>query len=131
MVPGLLIELDTLPLTPNGKTDRKALLQMDPSAAAQPEYEAPVNPLEAQLAAIWSELLEVERIGRHDNFFQLGGHSLLAMRLVAAIKTELDIEISIVTIFESRTITELSVYLESLLFQKEHLIESNVESYEL
>src|SRR6267142_223193 len=68
MVPSLLVELDTLPLTPNGKTDRKALLQIDLTGTAQGEYEAPRDPLEQQLATIWSELLHVERVGRQDNF---------------------------------------------------------------
>jgi acyl carrier protein len=132
MVPGLLVELDSIPLSPgNGKADRRALLEMDLAAAAHSEYEAPEGPLETQLAAIWSDLLGAERVGRQDNFFQLGGDSLLAMRLIALIKRELDIEISIMAIFESKTMNELAVYLESLLFRKEHLNENNQVGYEL
>jgi len=115
MVPSLLIELDTLPLTPNGKTDRRALLQLDLSTAAQPPYTPPASPLEAQLAAIWSNLLSVERVGRHDNFFQLGGHSLLAMRLVAAIKKELSIGLSVSELIKNPTIIESANYIKENL----------------
>ncbi|MEZ2339472.1 condensation domain-containing protein, partial [Mucilaginibacter sp. RCC_168] len=113
MVPGLLLELDSLPLTPNGKTDRKALLDIDISGAAQSQYEAPRNPIEVQLAAIWSDLLAVERIGIHDNFFELGGHSLLAMRLVSYARREMALELSIGTIFNNPTIALLAAYIST------------------
>ena len=111
MVPGLLVELDALPLTHNGKTDRKALLSMDLSGAAQHGYEAPRNELEEKLAAIWSDLLGVEQVGIHDNFFELGGHSLLAMRLVSSIRREMAVEVGIGTIFNNATIALLSAYI--------------------
>ena len=86
MVPGLLVELDALPLTHNGKTDRKALLSMDLSGAAQHGYEAPRNELEEKLAAIWSDLLGVEQVGIHDNFFELGGDSIITIQVVSRLR---------------------------------------------
>ncbi|WP_085679522.1 MULTISPECIES: non-ribosomal peptide synthetase [unclassified Pseudomonas] len=80
MVPALFMHLETLPLSPNGKLDRKALPA--PEAAEERPYEAPVGETETLLAALWRELLGVERVGRHDNFFELGGHSLAAIRLI-------------------------------------------------
>ncbi|WP_052688228.1 phosphopantetheine-binding protein [Xanthomonas sp. MUS 060] len=78
MVPAAYMQLDRLPLTPNGKLDRKALPAPDGSAYAAPAYEVPQGAIEHTIAAIWRELLDLESIGRHDNFFALGGHSLLA-----------------------------------------------------
>ncbi|HLJ89057.1 MAG TPA: phosphopantetheine-binding protein, partial [Candidatus Angelobacter sp.] len=81
MVPGAYVYLEKLPLTPNGKVDRKALPEPEGEAYAQQVYEAPEGEIERILAGIWAELLKVERVGRHDNFFALGGHSLLAIHL--------------------------------------------------
>ena len=72
-----------LPLTPNGKLDRKALPAPEGDAYAVRGYEAPVGEIETAVAEIWAEVLKVEHVGRHDNFFDLGGHSLLAVRVVS------------------------------------------------
>ncbi|WP_448511791.1 amino acid adenylation domain-containing protein [Photorhabdus laumondii] len=82
MVPSAFVRLDAFPLTPNGKLDHRALPVPDQNAFARQIYEAPQGETEIALAAVWRELLGVERIGRHDNFFTLGGHSLLAMRMI-------------------------------------------------
>ncbi|WP_455710256.1 non-ribosomal peptide synthase/polyketide synthase [Photorhabdus luminescens] len=82
MVPSAFVRLDAFPLTPNGKLDRRALPAPDNEAFARQIYEAPQGETEIALAAIWCELLGVEQISRHDNFFSLGGHSLLAMRMI-------------------------------------------------
>ncbi|MFG6449808.1 thioesterase domain-containing protein, partial [Roseateles sp. BYS180W] len=81
MVPALIVRLDGLPLNANGKVDRKALPQPQ---GIERVYEAPQGEVEEQLAAIWAEVLGIERVGRHDNFFEIGGHSLAALRIVAA-----------------------------------------------
>ncbi|WP_122879840.1 non-ribosomal peptide synthetase, partial [Burkholderia pseudomallei] len=83
MVPSAYVRLDAWPLTPNGKLDRRALPAPADDAYARAEYEAPQGAKEEALAAIWRELLHVERVSRHDNFFELGGHSLLAVQLVS------------------------------------------------
>ncbi|TDB44205.1 thioesterase domain-containing protein, partial [Photorhabdus luminescens] len=82
MVPSAFVRLDAFPLTPNGKLDRRALPAPDNKAFAHQVFEAPQGEMETALAAIWCELLGLEQISRHDNFFALGGHSLLAMRMI-------------------------------------------------
>ncbi|MDR0212194.1 MAG: amino acid adenylation domain-containing protein, partial [Pseudomonas putida] len=86
MLPQALIRLDQLPLTRHGKLDRRALPEPDPADLLAHRYEAPQNHSEATMAAIWAEVLGVERVGRHDNFFELGGHSLLAVTLVERLR---------------------------------------------
>ncbi|CDF96574.1 MULTISPECIES: non-ribosomal peptide synthetase [unclassified Pseudomonas] len=88
MVPVAYVHLDELPLTPNGKLDRKALPAPDSSAFSLRLYEAPLGDTEMKLAALWAELLKVERVGRHDHFFELGGHSLLAVALIERMRKE-------------------------------------------
>ncbi|WP_348705598.1 amino acid adenylation domain-containing protein [Tenacibaculum sp. 190524A02b] len=109
MIPSLWIPLESLPLTSNGKLDKKALPEVDITGLSSAEYVAPRNEEEEQLAAIWQELLGVEKVGVHDDFFELGGHSLLATRLVSKIRTELNIEIAIRDIFQYPTIANLSL----------------------
>ncbi|MBN0926932.1 hypothetical protein JTL68_37205, partial [Pseudomonas aeruginosa] len=76
MVPAHLLFLERLPLSPNGKVDRKALPAPDASLL-QEAYVAPRSELECQVAAIWQEVLKLQRVGLDDHFFELGGHSLL------------------------------------------------------
>ncbi len=86
MVPTAFVRLDTFPLTPNGKLDRRALPVPGEEAFARQVYEAPQGETETLLAAIWSELLGIEQISRHDSFFALGGHSLLAVRMIERLR---------------------------------------------
>src|SRR5207244_8624647 len=80
MIPAAWTGLPSLPLTANGKVDRRALARLtpDPGTGAVPEFVAPRTPEEAAIAAIWCEVLAVERVGISDDFFLLGGHSLSA-----------------------------------------------------
>ncbi|MEO7532772.1 MAG: amino acid adenylation domain-containing protein, partial [Ferruginibacter sp.] len=112
MVPALWVELESLPLSPNGKIDRKALPNPDLNLASGRGYVAPRNEMEQKLANIWQELLGVEKVGVHDNFFHLGGHSLLAMKMVAHMKKTLLISIPIQVLFQFTTINDLSNYLD-------------------
>jgi arthrofactin-type cyclic lipopeptide synthetase A len=82
LLPTAYVRLATLPLTANGKLDRQALPAPGPEALIRREYEAPQGDVEIALAQIWAEVLQVERVGRHDHFFELGGHSLLAVGLI-------------------------------------------------
>jgi acyl carrier protein len=109
MVPAVIASLDALPLTPNGKMDRKALPSPEgaPSASAR-EYVAPRNRVEEQLAAMWAELLHVERVGIHDDFFELGGHSLLATQVVSRVRASLGVELSLGELFTATTVAALA-----------------------
>ncbi|MBD2816427.1 amino acid adenylation domain-containing protein, partial [Xenorhabdus sp. Flor] len=103
MVPAAFVRLESLPLTPNGKLDRRALPAPDEKAFARQIYEAPQGEMEIALAAIWQELLKVEQVGRHDNFFALGGHSLLAVRMMSRI-VNLGVELPLTILFKSPTL---------------------------
>jgi amino acid adenylation domain-containing protein len=108
MIPAAFVSLDALPLTPNGKLDRRTLPEPDETSVATPRYEAPVGKAETAIARIWQELLGVQRVGRHDNFFDLGGHSLLVLKLVAAIKSEFGRPIAMARVFRSPTPAQLA-----------------------
>ncbi|WP_186020187.1 non-ribosomal peptide synthetase [Burkholderia gladioli] len=108
MVPAAFVVLDALPLTRNGKVDRRALPEPDDEAFVQAQYEAPQGETEQTIAVLWAELLGVERVGRHDNFFALGGHSLLATRMLARLRESFGHDVSIRTLFEAPTVSQLA-----------------------
>ncbi|AIO98876.1 D-alanine--poly(phosphoribitol) ligase, subunit 1 [Burkholderia pseudomallei 576] len=113
MVPSAYVRLDAWPLTPNGKLDRRALPAPADGAYARAEYEAPQGAKEEALAAIWRELLHVERVSRHDNFFELGGHSLLAVQLVSRLRQALSVEVALGTVFDAPVLSALAERLEA------------------
>ncbi|WP_266103416.1 non-ribosomal peptide synthetase, partial [Xanthomonas campestris] len=108
MVPSAFVMLEAWPLTLNGKLDRKALPEPDGGAYAVQAYEPPQGEIEQAIAAIWSDLLGVETIGRHDNFFALGGHSLLAVRVIAHLRHALAVEIGVAELFAQPTLQQLA-----------------------
>ncbi|MBD2786221.1 amino acid adenylation domain-containing protein [Xenorhabdus sp. DI] len=112
MVPAAFVRLDAFPLTPNGKLDHRALPVPDQHAFARQIYEAPRGETEIVLAAIWRELLGIERIGRHDNFFTLGGHSLLAMRMIN-LAAERGLICSLNNLFQFPVLAELAAEIAS------------------
>jgi acyl carrier protein len=112
MVPALWVTLENLPLTPNGKIDRKALPEPDTSALMSDQYVQPQTKTELSLANIWKELLNLEKVGIHDNFFKLGGHSLLARRMASHIERSLSVSVPIQVLFQFNTIAELGKYVE-------------------
>ncbi|KOV96061.1 non-ribosomal peptide synthetase [Streptomyces sp. NRRL B-3648] len=109
MIPSVWVPLDAFPLTASKKIDRKAL--PDASAAlagAAREHLAPRDPVEEAVAAIWSEVLGVRRIGVQDDFFALGGHSLLATRVLARLRETFAVELPLRLLFEATTVARLS-----------------------
>ncbi|MCL6261367.1 amino acid adenylation domain-containing protein [Aquiflexum sp. TKW24L] len=113
MIPSLWMELENLPLAFSGKVDKKALAAIEIEQIQSEDYEAPKTELENQIAKIWQKTLGLERIGVQDNFFVLGGHSLLAMKVIATIRSEVGIELSIREMFNFPTIRQLAEILAS------------------
>src|SRR5262249_32273199 len=103
MVPSVIALLPELPLTPNRKLDRSRLPGPVARAAGTPQVE-PRDAVEIALARIWSELLGVDRVGVHDDFFDLGGHSLLSVRLVAAMQREWNVDVAVADLLRHPTI---------------------------
>lgn len=115
MVPSLLTPLASMPLTSSDKVDRRSLPAPNwQSAATGSEYAAPVTDTEQKLERIWCEVLSRARVGRNDHFFDLGGNSLLALRLTAAIRRELSVELPLVQLFAAPTLGELAVEVDRL-----------------
>lgn len=120
MLPEFYVKLDKLPLTANGKIDRKALGGINVATEAQTVYLAPRTATEKKLAAIWAEVLKLEKVGVNDNFFNIGGDSLSVVRIAAKIKNVFGIESeNIKSILENPTVAQLSVVLERELVNEE------------
>ena len=108
MVPSVFMVLDALPLTPSGKIDRKALPPPDHTRAdIQQEYVAPSSQQQKILADIWSEVLGVEQVGIHDNFFKLGGDSILSILIISRAK-QAGFHFTPKQMFQYQTIAELA-----------------------
>ena len=118
MVPTAFVALAELPLNPNGKLDRRALPEPDAERqTAETEYVAPRDDAEEILAEIFTEVLEVPRVGAFDHFFNLGGHSLLATRVMARITESFDIELPLRTLFERPVIADLALVVEEAIIE--------------
>jgi amino acid adenylation domain-containing protein/FkbM family methyltransferase len=115
MMPSEIVVLGELPLTANGKVDRRALPEALPSDMGGNEQVAARTPLEEILVGIWKDVLRVDRVGVHDNFFDLGGHSLLATRLISRVRHQLSVEVPLDTLFEAPTISGFAARVEQLL----------------
>ena len=109
MIPSAFVPLGALPRTASGKVDRSRLPEPGRPREDAENYVAPRTPVEQTVAAIWGELLRLDRVGATDNFFDLGGHSLLATQVVSRLRDAFGIEIPLRTLFESPTVEELSL----------------------
>ncbi|KJD42170.1 non-ribosomal peptide synthetase [Paenibacillus terrae] len=114
MVPSYFVQLEQLPLTPNGKVDRRALPQPEGSVSSGAKYVPPQNQLQVQLVSIWKDVLELDRIGIKDNFFEAGGHSLRATHVISLIHKELHKNVQLKDLFQHPTIEQLAQVIEAL-----------------
>jgi hypothetical protein len=115
MVPNLFVVLDALPLTAAGKVDREKLPAPGVQRPALDEaFVAPASELEGTIGRVWREVLGLERVGVHDNFFDLGGHSLLMVRAHRRIETALRVSVPLVELFRHPTVHALSAYVARL-----------------
>jgi amino acid adenylation domain-containing protein len=110
MVPTAWARLDRLPMTPSGKLDRRSLARLHPeeSWSGDEGFVPPRNPVEELLAGIWKEVLGVDRVGVHDEFFQLGGHSLLATQVASRVREVFGVPLPLRRIFEAPTLGALA-----------------------
>jgi amino acid adenylation domain-containing protein len=106
MVPNRFVILEALPLTPNGKIDRKALPQPPAQVptAVDIQDETVMTPIQRDVAAIWCEILQVDRVRLDANFFDIGGHSLLLVRLHAALRRKFGRELPLLELFRRTTV---------------------------
>ncbi|HVR97613.1 MAG TPA: amino acid adenylation domain-containing protein, partial [Thermoanaerobaculia bacterium] len=122
MVPVAFLPLDVLPLTPNGKIDRRLLTAWAEGGVEAREHVAPRTPAEERLAAIWAEVLGLERVGARDSFFELGGHSLLATRVVSRVREAFGVDLPLRTVFETPALEELAARIEKLARRTVHAV---------
>ncbi|HEX4457826.1 MAG TPA: amino acid adenylation domain-containing protein, partial [Polyangia bacterium] len=109
MLPAAFVTLAELPLSPSGKLDRRAL-PAPAAPVASAEWTPPSSVIELELAALMQEVLKIERIGLHDNFFDMGGHSLLLVRFHSLLQTRFERAIAIVDLFKYPTVSALATY---------------------
>ena len=116
MVPGLFVQIDSLPVNSNGKVDRTNLPEPEPGNIIGDQRRGhPQTAIEKRIVRILGDLLGIEGIGTHDNFFFLGGHSLLGTQLIARLRDAFGVELSLRRVFDSPTAAELAAEIESLL----------------
>ena len=122
MIPTYFVALPEFPLTTNGKIDRKSLPSLDSivrETQAREDFVGPRTETERALAEIWMKLLNVERVGVHDDFFTLGGHSLLVASLATEVQTLWDISLMLPVVFQNRTLESLAQVIEESLADSE------------
>jgi amino acid adenylation domain-containing protein len=112
MVPSAFVVLEAFPVTPSGKVDRRALPVPEIRPADLPTFVAPRTPIEEMLANIWANILRVDEVGIHDNFFTLGGDSLLAVQIIGQMRERLEVELSFSRLLEFPTVAGLAHIVE-------------------
>jgi hypothetical protein len=115
MVPSAFVELDALPISPSGKLNRKALPAPGQSRPEhQDNFVPPRTPTEVLLAKTWAGVLNLEKVGVHDNFFEIGGNSLLAMQVISRLRDAFPIELLLCSLFENPTVAALAEQIDVL-----------------
>jgi acyl carrier protein len=113
MIPAYFKKMESFPLTDNGKVNRKALQNMAVvSKEESTTYVAPETEFETMLTEIWSEVLQIEKIGTRDNFLELGGNSLAAIRIASRVNNAFDLDLPVNVVFENPDIAKLAEYIE-------------------
>jgi amino acid adenylation domain-containing protein len=114
MIPSAIVSMEKLPLTANNKVDRKALPEPESVSLSSSvkEYVEPATDTEIKLAAIWSSILKISRIGILDDFFEIGGHSMIAVTLIIKIEKEFGIRLPLATLFDQSNIQRLAKVIE-------------------
>jgi len=120
MQPSAFVFLDNLPLTLNGKLDREALPALTAFAGSE-RHETPRTPTEELVSHLWSEVLQRDRIGVHENFFEIGGHSLMATQVISRVRATFELDISLRALFLNPTIAGLANEIDSLWRKRECL----------
>ena len=115
MVPRYLIQMEEMPLSINGKIDRKALPTPESTANESADYIAPRNEFEEIIQDIWKEILQMEKIGMNDVFFEIGGESLTAIRVVVRLSATFELELPINLIFKKPTIAQMAKHIEEII----------------
>jgi acyl carrier protein len=117
MVPGAFVKLEAMPLTANGKVDRRALPDPSLKLVNGSGFVAARSQTEQELAEVWGQLLQLESIGVHDNFFDLGGHSLMATQLVSRILNRFAVDLKLQDVFNAPTIEGLASRIDAALIE--------------
>ncbi len=123
MVPSAFVRLEALPLNANGKVDRLALPRVEEAEHVDRAFEPPVGEREEALAEIWEAVLKVERVGRHDHFFEMGGHSLRAVQVVSRTRQTLGVEVALGDLFLRPVLADFAAGLERSALAELPLIE--------
>ncbi|MFI2612139.1 amino acid adenylation domain-containing protein [Kitasatospora sp. NPDC018619] len=118
MVPPVLVPLAQFPLSPNGKVDRKALLETGAPQAGGSGYVEPRTDTEKALAKIWADVLGVDRVGAHDNFFTLGGHSILSLKTLSQIKRAFGVRPTFRELLDTPTLAGFAELIEETLLRE-------------
>jgi amino acid adenylation domain-containing protein len=119
MLPGPIVLVQELPRGPSGKIDRSLLPDPDLVAAGSADYVAPRTPFEEAVAAIWAQVLGMERVSVEDDFFALGGHSLLATQVVAQVRSDFAVDLPLHSLFTSPTVTSLAAEIVAMMSDSE------------
>ncbi|SFD15618.1 non-ribosomal peptide synthetase [Pseudoalteromonas denitrificans] len=128
MVPSAFIRLESLPLTANGKINKKSLPEVNEHAQLSGVYIAPSNDTEQRMCDIVQGLVNREKVGIKDNFFDIGGHSLLVMRLIAEIRAEWSVDIAVKTLFEQTNISDICLLIDDEVALNQGLIQEDDET---
>ena len=114
MVPSAFVFLDTLPLNQNGKVDKRALPVPAAPAGRLRDHVPPQGPVQEAVAAVWKDVLGLQTVGAHDNFFDLGGHSMLAARLLGRLHDTFAVDVPLRNLFQQPTVAGLADVIQAL-----------------